>query len=214
VCRLPHAKAITGQIMLYLENFNKAAKCVQNRGPLSGGFIPLRYLVVWIIALYDCREETIVNEELIQEEKKERKKQWMKSERKRRKEHKRKERNRLLRQSKKDKEVAYYAEEFECYYEERAALEGQYDDEQCDIYHRSYIEETLNDIRKRLYQRSQPARTARHSRWETEMVLRRVQKEEQAKETEVIIYETEQQQGHNIKNDKKSYAVCPTGIAR
>jgi hypothetical protein len=42
VCRLPHAKAITGQIMLYLENFNKAAKCVQNRGPVLGGVMPLR----------------------------------------------------------------------------------------------------------------------------------------------------------------------------
>ena len=153
--------------------------------------------------MYDDREETIVNQELIQEEKKERKKQWIKSERKRRKEHKRKERNRLLRQSKKDKEVAYYAEEFEYYYEERAALEEQYDDEQCAIYHRSYIEETLNDIRKRLYQRSQPARTARHSRWETEMILRRVQKEEQATETEIINYETEQQQEHKVRNDKK-----------
>jgi hypothetical protein len=38
----------------------------------------------------------------------------------------------------------------------------QYDDEQCAIYHQNYIEETLNDIRKRLYQRSQPARTLRH----------------------------------------------------
>ena len=44
VCRLPHAKAITGQIMLYLENFNKAAKCVQNRGPVPGGVMPLRAL--------------------------------------------------------------------------------------------------------------------------------------------------------------------------
>jgi hypothetical protein len=52
-------------------------------------------------------------------------------------------------------------------------------------------------------ERSQPARTASHSRWETEMQLRREQKEEQATETEVIIYETEQQQGHKIKNDKK-----------
>jgi hypothetical protein len=35
------------------------------------------------------------------------------------------------------------------------------------------------------------------------MQLRREQKEEQATETEIIIYETEQQQGHEIKNDKK-----------
>ena len=153
--------------------------------------MPIGYLVVWIIALYDDREETIVNEELIQEGKKEREKKWMKSERKRRKEHKRKERNRLLRQSKKDKEIAYYAEEFEYYYEERTALAEQYDDEQCAIYHRSYIEETLNDIRKRLYQRSQPARTARHSRWETEMQLRREQKVEQSTETEIATYETD-----------------------
>jgi nitrate/nitrite-specific signal transduction histidine kinase len=72
------------------------------------------------------------------------------------------------------------------------------------IYHRSYIEEALNDTRKRLlYQKSQPARTARHSRWETEMILRRIQKEEQATETEITIYETEQQQEHEIRNDKK-----------
>ena len=70
-------------------------------------------------------------------------------------------------------------------------------------YHRSYIEETLNDTRKRLCQKSQPARTARHSRWETEMQLRREQKEEQATETEIIIYETEQQQEHKTRNDKK-----------
>ena len=38
------------------------------------GTMPIGYLVVWIIALYDDREETIANEELIQEEKKERKK--------------------------------------------------------------------------------------------------------------------------------------------
>jgi hypothetical protein len=61
----------------------------------------------------------------------------------------------------------------------------------------------LNDIRKRMYQRSQPASTARHSRWETEMQLRREQKEEQATETEIAIYETELQQEHKIKNDKK-----------
>jgi hypothetical protein len=42
VCRLPHAKAITGQIILYLDNFNKATKCVQNRGPVLGGVMPLR----------------------------------------------------------------------------------------------------------------------------------------------------------------------------
>jgi hypothetical protein len=37
VCRLPHAKATTGQIILYLENFNTATKCRQNRGPVLGG---------------------------------------------------------------------------------------------------------------------------------------------------------------------------------
>jgi hypothetical protein len=47
VCRLPHAKAITGQIMLYLENFNKAAKCRQNRGPGLGGVMPLRLAGGW-----------------------------------------------------------------------------------------------------------------------------------------------------------------------
>jgi hypothetical protein len=51
----------------------------------------------------------------------------------------------------------------------------------------------LNDIRKRLYQRSQPARTSRHSRWEKKIQLRRNQKEEQATEVQITIYETEQQ---------------------
>jgi hypothetical protein len=75
---------------------------------------------------------------------------------------------------------------------------------QCAYYHQSYIEEVLNDIHKRLYQRSQPsARTARHSRWEKEMQLRREQKEEQATETQITIYETEQQQEQKIKDDKK-----------
>jgi hypothetical protein len=46
VCRLPHAKAITGQIILYIENFNKATKCVQNRGPVLGGVI---YAVAWCV---------------------------------------------------------------------------------------------------------------------------------------------------------------------
>jgi hypothetical protein len=60
----------------------------------------------------------------------------------------------------------------------------------------------LNDIRKRLYQRSQPARTARHSRWEKEMQLRRKQKEEQETEVQITIYETEQQQEQKKKDDK------------
>jgi hypothetical protein len=61
----------------------------------------------------------------------------------------------------------------------------------------------LNDIRKRLYQRSQPARTARHSRWEKEMQLRRKQKEKQETEVQITIYETEQQQEQKKKDDKK-----------
>jgi hypothetical protein len=61
----------------------------------------------------------------------------------------------------------------------------------------------LNDIRKRLYQRSQPARASRHSRWEKEMQLRRKQKEEQATEVQVITYETEQQQEQKKKDGKK-----------
>jgi hypothetical protein len=61
-----------------------------------------------------------------------------------------------------------------------------------------------SNIRKRLYQRSQPARTSRHSRWgKKELQLRREQKEEQATETQSIIYETEQQQEQRKKDDKK-----------
>jgi hypothetical protein len=82
-------------------------------------------------------------------------------------EQKRKERNAKLRRRTKAREIANYdEEEAEYYLEERAYYEEQYDD-----HHRSYIEEVLSDIHKRLYQRSQPARTARHSRWEKEMQL-------------------------------------------
>jgi hypothetical protein len=45
------------------------------------------------------------------------------------------------------------------------------------------------------------------------MILRRVQKEEQAKETEIIIYETEQQQEHKIKNDKKRKKITKSNHA-
>jgi hypothetical protein len=62
----------------------------------------------------------------------------------------------------------------------------------------------LNVIRKRLYQRSQPARTSRHSRWEKkEIQLRRKKTEEQATEVQVITYEIEQQQEQKKKDDKK-----------
>jgi hypothetical protein len=39
------------------------------------------------------------------------------------------------------------------------------------------------------------------------MQLRREQKGEQATETEIATYETEQQQGHKVKNDKKRKEV-------
>jgi hypothetical protein len=94
--------------------------------------------------------------------------------------------------------IAYYYEEAEHYYEEH-----EHDEEQYDHYYQNYIEERNGDIHKRLYQRSQPARASRHSRWEKEMQLRRKQREEQAMETQAIIYETEQQQNHKNKDDKK-----------
>ena len=112
------------------------------------GTMPIVCMIVWIL------QKTTDIEEVIAPEKKERKRT-----RKRKKEQKRKERNAELRRRKKDREFAYYAEEIGYYDEERAAFEEQYDDEQCAIYHRSYIEETLNDTRKRLCQKSQPART-------------------------------------------------------
>jgi hypothetical protein len=91
-------------------------------------------------------------------------------------------------------EIVYYDNnEAEYYLEEREYFEEQYDDEQCAYYQQKHFEEMLNDIRKRLYQMSQPARTSMHSRWEKEMQLRRKQKEEQATEVQIIIYETEQQ---------------------
>jgi hypothetical protein len=65
--------------------------------------------------------------------------------------------------------IAYYVNEAGYYLEEREYFEEQHDDEQCAYYHQKHFEEMLNDILKRLYQRSQPARTSRHSRWEKEM---------------------------------------------
>jgi hypothetical protein len=129
----------------------------------------------------------------------------IKRERKRKKEQKRKERNAKLCRRTKAREIAYYINKAEYYLEERERHEEQYDDEQCAYYHRSYIEEALNDIRKRLYLRTQPTRTARHSRWEKEkeMQRRREQKEEQATETEIITYETEQQQEQKISQGRR-----------
>jgi hypothetical protein len=91
-------------------------------------------LIVWVIETTELEEViAAVDMETKQKKQKERKR-----ERKRKKEQKRKERNAELRRRKKDREFAYYTEEFEYYYEERAAFEEQYDDEQCTIYHRSY----------------------------------------------------------------------------
>ena len=39
VCRLPHAKAITGQIMLYLENFNKVQTVCKIGAPALVGSV-------------------------------------------------------------------------------------------------------------------------------------------------------------------------------
>jgi hypothetical protein len=61
----------------------------------------------------------------------------------------------------------------------------------------------LSDIRKRLYQRSQPAGSSRHSRWEKEMQLRKKQRDEQATEVQITTYETEQQQEQKNKDNKK-----------
>jgi hypothetical protein len=100
--------------------------------------------------------------------------------------------------------IAYYINEAEYYLKEREDFEERYDDEQCAYYHQNYIQEMLNDICKRLHQRSQPARTSRHSRWEKEMQLRRKQKEEQeTTEAQIIIYETEQQQEQKEKDGNK-----------
>jgi hypothetical protein len=163
------------------------------------GTMPKVCMTVWIMKTTDL-EEVIDTEEM---EVKNNSQKERKRERKRKKEQKRKERNAKLRRRTKAREITYYINEAEYYLEERERHEEQYDDEQCAYYHRSYIEEALNDIRKRLDLRSQPIRTARHSRWEKEMQLRREQKEEQATETEITIYETEQQQEQKIKDGKK-----------
>jgi len=93
------------------------------------GTMPIVCMIVWIL-----RKTTDLEEVIAAIEKKERKRK-----RKRKKEQKRKERNAELRRRKKAREIAYYDEEVEYYHEERAAFEEQYDDEQCAIYHRSYI---------------------------------------------------------------------------
>jgi hypothetical protein len=101
--------------------------------------------------------------------KEEEKQKEKKRETKQKKEQKRKEKNAELRRRTEAKAITNrqaeheeYDKEAGYYHEECACFEEQYDDEQCAIYHQNYIEETLNDIRKRLYQRSQPARTLRH----------------------------------------------------
>jgi hypothetical protein len=84
--------------------------------------------------------------------------------------------------------------------------EHEHDEEQYGHYYQDYIEERNSDIRKRLYQRSQPARTSRHSRWEKEMqhtkeATRRASDGDPDHQT--TIYETEQQQTHKNKDGKK-----------
>jgi hypothetical protein len=132
-------------------------------------------------------------EEMLQEESKKKEK---KRKRKQKKEQKRKEKNAELRRRTEAKAIANRQAEYENYVKDAEYYleECAYYEEQHDHYHQYYIEEMLNDIRKRLYQRSQPARTSRHSRWEKEMQLRKKQKEEQATEVQIIIYETKQQQ--------------------
>jgi hypothetical protein len=92
-----------------------------------------------------------------------------------------------------------YTEEVEYYYEE----EREYDEEYCAYYYQDYIEERNRNTRKQLYLRSQPAQTLRPNRLEKEMQLRRKQREEQATEVQVIIYERIQQQKQKNKDDKK-----------
>jgi hypothetical protein len=135
-----------------------------------------------------------------------RKKNEKKRKRNEKKEQKGKDANAELRRRTKARAIAYYTEEAEYYLKEREYHEEQYDDEQCAYYYQNYIEEMPNDrpIRKRLYQRSQPARTARHSRWEKEMQLRRKQKEEKATEVQVITYETEQHQQQKIYKRRRT----------
>jgi hypothetical protein len=158
------------------------------------GTLAMECLVVWVIVTTGP-EEMIATEEISQEEAKERKK---KEKEKKTKDKSRKERKR----------TRNYADALRPwkspiattrpnnYLEEREYFEEQHDDEQCAYYHQKHIEEMLNDIRKRLYQRSQPARKSRHSRWEKEMQLRRKQKkEEQATEVQVII-----SRGHHLRD--------------
>jgi hypothetical protein len=156
-------------------------------------------MVVWTMTMKGREEMHGSREEMFQEERKNKEK---KRQGKQRKEQKRKENNAELRRRSKAMAIAYYYEEAEHYYEEH-----EYDEERRTIRPllpvEDYIEERNSDIRKRLYQRNQPARTSRHIRWEKEMQLRRKQKEEQATEAQIIIYETEQQQEQKNKDDKK-----------
>jgi hypothetical protein len=168
------------------------------------GTMPKECMTIWIM-------ETTGLEEVIDTEVMEVKKTKTEGNEKRKKTKERAEKEgkerETIRRRTKAREIAYYIyineAEYYLYLEERERHEEQYDDEQCAYYHRSYIEEALNDICKRLYLRSQPTRTARHSRWEKEMQLRREQKEEQATEAEITIYETEQQQEQKIKQGRQ-----------
>jgi hypothetical protein len=134
------------------ENFERA--CLPHKGMPDA-------MVVWIIAMKDREGMYGSREEMFQEEKKEERK---KKENKKEKRAEKKEKKTELRRRSK----AMAIEEAEHHYEEHEHVEAQHG-----RYYQDHIEERNSDIRKRLYQRSQPARTSRHSRGEKEMQLRR-----------------------------------------
>jgi hypothetical protein len=101
--KLQELSLVVGKAVLTL--YSPLRPLSHNVNPQDGA----QDIVVWIMALHDDREETIVNEELIQG-------------------------NTKIRRRNKDREIAYYDNEAEYYHEERAAFEEQYDDdEQCAI---------------------------------------------------------------------------------
>jgi hypothetical protein len=132
------------------------------------GTIPKGCMTAWVMETTDFGE-IIATEEM--KTKEEEKQKENKRGRKQKKEQKRKERNAELGRRTEAKAIANrqaeyedHVKEAEYYLEECARYAEQYDDEQCAYYHRNYIEEALNDIRKRLHQRSQPASNNRENR--------------------------------------------------
>jgi hypothetical protein len=109
------------------------------------GTMPKECMIAWVMETTDLEEMTATGENKAKRERKKTKERAKKTGKE----------NAELRRRTKAMAIAYYVKEAEYYIKEREYYEEQYDDEQCAYYHQNHIEEMLNAIRKRLYQRSQ-----------------------------------------------------------